>query len=72
MRANAWEGIGKELKIKHTFYVSSHDVRIMCPRLKVWLNSCEQEKRWNCVLLCYVGIFGGVRTKGVDLERVDD
>jgi len=34
MRANAWEGIGKELKIKHNFYVSSHDVRIVCPRFK--------------------------------------
>jgi len=33
MRANAWEGIGKELKIKCKFYVSSHDVRIVCPRL---------------------------------------
>ena len=30
MRANAWEGIGKEFK----FYVSSRDVRIVCPRLK--------------------------------------
>jgi len=34
MRANAWEGIGKELKIKHKFYVISRDVRIVCPRLK--------------------------------------
>jgi hypothetical protein len=34
MRANAWEGIGKELKIKRKFYVSSRDVRIVCPRLK--------------------------------------
>jgi hypothetical protein len=33
MRANAWEGIGKELKIKCKFYVSSLDVRIVCPRL---------------------------------------
>jgi hypothetical protein len=33
MRANAWEGIGKELKIKLRFYVSSRDVRILCPRL---------------------------------------
>jgi hypothetical protein len=34
MRANAWEGIGKELKIKQIkrkFYVSSRDVRIVCP-----------------------------------------
>ena len=33
MRANAWEGMGKELKIKRKFYVSSRDVRIECPRL---------------------------------------
>jgi hypothetical protein len=30
MKANGWEGIGKELKIKRTFYVSSRDVRIVC------------------------------------------
>jgi hypothetical protein len=34
MRADVWEGIGKELKIKRKFYVSSRDVRIVCPRLK--------------------------------------
>jgi len=33
MRANAWEGIGRELKIKREFYMSSRDVRIVCPRL---------------------------------------
>jgi hypothetical protein len=33
MGANAWEGIGKELKINRKFYVSSRDVRIVCPRL---------------------------------------
>ena len=33
MRANPLEGIGKELKIKLKFYVSSRDVRIVCPRL---------------------------------------
>jgi hypothetical protein len=33
MRANAWEEIGKELKIKPKFYVSSRDVKIVCPRL---------------------------------------
>jgi len=33
MRANAWEGIGKELKRKGKFYVSSRDVRIVYPRL---------------------------------------
>ena len=35
MRANAWEGIGKELKIKRKFYVSSRDVRLVCPGLKL-------------------------------------
>jgi hypothetical protein len=41
MRANTGEGIGKELKIKHKFYVftcmcdvSVLDVRIVCPRPK--------------------------------------
>jgi len=43
MRANVWEGKGKELKIKRKFYVSSHDVRIVCPRLKTVM--CER----NCV-----------------------
>jgi len=33
VRANEWEGIGKELQIKRNFYVSSRDVRIVCPRL---------------------------------------
>jgi hypothetical protein len=33
MRAIAWEGIGKKLEIKRKFYVSSRDVRIVCPRL---------------------------------------
>ena len=32
MRANACEGIGKVLKIKRKFYVSSRGVRIVCPR----------------------------------------
>jgi hypothetical protein len=35
MRANAWEEIGKELKIKRKFYVSSRDGRIVCPRHKM-------------------------------------
>jgi hypothetical protein len=35
MRANEWERIGKELKIKRKFYVSSRDVRIVCTRLNV-------------------------------------
>jgi hypothetical protein len=34
MSANALEGKGKELKIKRKFYMSSRDVRIVCPRLK--------------------------------------
>jgi len=34
MRANTWEGIGKELKIKRKSYVSSRDTRKVCP----WLN----------------------------------
>jgi len=33
MRANAWEGIGKELKIKRKFYVSLRDASIVCPWL---------------------------------------
>jgi len=33
MRANAWEGIGKELKKKRKFYVSSRDMRIVRPWL---------------------------------------
>jgi len=40
MRANAWEGTEKELKIKRKFYVSSRDVRIVCPRLKSVLVIC--------------------------------
>jgi len=39
MRANAWEGIGKELKIKHKFYVNSRDMRMVCPRLNSHLSS---------------------------------
>jgi hypothetical protein len=31
MRDNVWEGIGKELKIKLKFYVSSRDVKIVSP-----------------------------------------
>jgi hypothetical protein len=34
MRANAWERIGKELKIKRNLCVSSRDVRIVYPRLR--------------------------------------
>ena len=43
MRANAWEVIGKELKIKPKFYVSSRDVKIVCPLLKLmwYVGVCE-------------------------------
>jgi hypothetical protein len=37
MRDNAWEGIGKVLKIKRKFYVSSRDVRIAFSRLKYFI-----------------------------------
>ena len=36
IRAKAWEGIGKELKIKRKFYVSLRDLGIVCPRLKYY------------------------------------
>ena len=49
MRANAWEGIGKELKIK--FYVSSRYVRIVCPRL----NPLNAELNPICRLLVLLG-----------------
>jgi len=32
--ADAWKGTRKELKIKLKFYMSSRDVRIVCPRIK--------------------------------------
>jgi len=35
MRANAWKGTGKEMKIKRKFCVSSRDVRIVCSRLYI-------------------------------------
>jgi len=48
MRASAWEGIGKELNIKRKFYVSSRDVRIVWPRLKI------SERDWaTCCLLAH-------------------
>ena len=45
MRANAWEAIGKELKIKREFYVSSCDVRVVCPRLK-GISPTESMAKW--------------------------
>jgi len=49
MRANAWEGTGKELKIKRKFYVSSRDVRIVCPwrTSLIILSFVPEEKRRN-------------------------
>jgi len=44
MRAKVWEGIAKELKIKPKFYVSSRDVRIVCPRLNGHLASIQGGK----------------------------
>jgi len=47
MRTSAWEGIGKELKIKRKFYVSSRDVRIVCPRLK-WVTTKTIQTPYVC------------------------
>jgi len=43
MRANEWQGIGKELKIKRKFYVSSRDVRIVCP----WPKQAARHARYG-------------------------
>jgi hypothetical protein len=58
---NAWVGIGKELKIKRKVYVSSRDVRIVCPRLKafgvadVWRPTCLLALQQNLItsFQCY-------------------
>jgi hypothetical protein len=47
MSANAWEVIGKELKIKHKFYVSSRDVRIVCPRLNSQAHALHRNEPWS-------------------------
>jgi len=52
MRANAWEGLGKELKIKRKFYVSSRDVRIVCPRLKFYVSSRDVRIVCPRLVLC--------------------
>jgi hypothetical protein len=56
MRANAWEGIGKKLKIKCKYYVSSRDVRIVCPRLKsiYKFHSCS---RRHPIFISHVNFF---------------
>jgi hypothetical protein len=53
-RANAWEGIGKELKIKRKFYVSSRDVRIVWPRLKRF----HYDSSWVTHLFCNWSHYG--------------
>jgi len=58
---NAWVGIGKEMKIKRKIYVSSRDVRIVCPRLKafgvtdVWRPTCLLALQQNLItsFQCY-------------------
>jgi hypothetical protein len=64
MRANAWEGIGKELKIIRKFYVSSRDVRIVCPRLR--RIACERNNT-TCGLSQYVP---GVNFTSIDRSVV--
>ena len=49
-RVNAWEGIGKELKIKRNFYVNSRDVRIVCPRLISQGHCAGQAVSWGSVI----------------------
>jgi hypothetical protein len=44
MRANAWEGIGKELKIKRKFYVNSRDVRTVCSQLNARRNDDSRSR----------------------------
>ena len=59
MRANAWEGIGKELEIKREFYVSSRDVRIVCPR--PYVSYCVRYPTGCCVhslvIISYYAVF---------------
>ena len=56
MRANAWEGIGKKLKIKCKYYVSSRDVRIVCPRLES-IYKFHSRSRRHPVFISHVNIF---------------
>jgi hypothetical protein len=58
LRANAWEGIGKELKIKLKFYVSSRDLRIVCPWLKATVETVKMfTRRWHQKLFAYPKVF---------------
>jgi hypothetical protein len=52
MRTNTWEGIGKELKIKHKFYVRLRDVRIVCPRLNPHSEICLS--MFSSDVLCFL------------------
>ena len=45
--AKAWEGIGKELEIKRKFYVSSRDVRIVCPRFNSQVHELNPNEPWS-------------------------
>jgi len=49
MRANAWEGIGKKLKIKLKFYGTSRDVRAVC----LWLNDARLTSL-KCDVTCHL------------------
>jgi len=56
MRANAWERIGKELKIKRKFYVFTClcDVRIVCPRPKTHIyvvRTCQISSVASCFII---------------------
>jgi hypothetical protein len=55
MRASAWEGIGKEMKIKRKFYVSSRDVMIVCPRLMCIISILQADTVRHLKLTLNVG-----------------
>jgi hypothetical protein len=55
MGVNAWEGIGKELKIKHKFYVTSREVRIVCPRLMCIISNLQADMIRHLMLTVNIG-----------------
>jgi len=77
MRANAWEGIGKELKIKRKFYVftcmcdgTSRDVRLVCSRPNAYAcmtdgisHACRH--RWEQVCAHGIHSFSHARWEGM-------
>jgi hypothetical protein len=70
MRANALEGIGKELKIKPEFYVSSRDVRIVCPRLKLmWYVGVCESIHWQFGLWAGWDLSFHLDTRRLTLEK---